>query len=85
MATKKNQPKQPQAQPIRAMVKLYDIILTFDTNKPNEQIQKEANELLEKINEVLAMHLKDTLPQIFLDKTKKVKISIVPVKPEDIE
>jgi len=67
------------------MVKLYDIILTFDTNKPNEQIQKEANELLEKINEVLAMHLKDTLPQIFLDKTKKVKISIVPVKPEDIE
>jgi len=67
------------------MVKLYDVILTFDTTKPNEQIQKEANDLLEKINEILAAHIKDSLPQIFLDKSKKAKIAIVPVKPEDNE
>jgi hypothetical protein len=71
---------------LRAMVKVYDIILTFDTTKPNEQIKAEAEDLIEKINEILAKNLTDTLPQIFLDKQTKVKIAIVPTKPdEDID
>lgn len=84
MAAKKSQTKTPPA-PLRAMVKVYEIVLTFDTNKPNEQIEQETLELIDKINEVLAKSIKDSLPQIYKDKAKKTKIAIVPIKPEDLE
>jgi hypothetical protein len=64
---------------------VYEVVLTFDTNKPNEQIEEETTLLIEKINELLAKHIKDSLPQIFKDKQKKTKIAIVPIKPEDLE
>lgn len=64
---------------------MYELVLTFDTNKPNDQIEEEANQLIEKINALLSAHVKDSLPQIFKDKTKKSKIAIVPIKPEDLE
>lgn len=67
------------------MVKVYEVVLTFDTNKPNEQIEEETNELIEKINQLLAKHIKDSLPQVFKDKQKKSKIAIIPIKPEDLE
>jgi hypothetical protein len=88
MAAKKSQQKAlpaPQQAPIRALVKVYEVVLTFDTNKPNEQIEEETTLLIEKINELLAKHIKDSLPQIFKDKQKKTKIAIVPIKPEDLE
>lgn len=83
MAAKKSQPKTPQQAPLRALVKVYEIVLTFDTNKPNEQIEEETNLLIDKINELLAKHIKDSLPQIFKDKNKKTKIALVPIKPDD--
>jgi hypothetical protein len=64
---------------------VYEVLLTFDTNKTNEQIDEETNQLIEKINALLATHIKDSLPQIFKDKQKKTKIAIVPIKPEDLE
>lgn len=73
------------------MVKVYDLVLTFDTNKPNEQIEEETNLLIEQINQILAKAaakqsaIKDSIPQLFKDKQKKSKIAIVPIKPEDLE
>ena len=85
MAVKKSLQKTQQPAPLRAMVKVYEVVLTFDTNKPNEQIEEETNELIEKINQLLAKHIKDSLPQVFKDKQKKPKIAIIPIKPEDLE
>lgn len=77
----------PPSQPaqLRALVKVYEVVLTFDTNKPNEQIEEETNQLIEKINALLAAHIKDSLPQVFKDKNKKTKIAIVPIKPDDLD
>lgn len=78
MSPKKILPKTP-----RVLVKVYDVVLTFDTNKPNEQIEEETNLLIERINKILAKEILEELPQIY--KTKKIRIAIVPLKPEDME
>jgi hypothetical protein len=67
------------------MVKFHELLLVFDTNKPNEQIEKQALELLDVINVLLAKHLKETLPQICIDLKKKPKISLVLYSPDDIK
>jgi hypothetical protein len=85
MATKKGQQKTTAPAPLRALVKVYELVLTFDTNKPNEKIEEETTQLIEKINEVLAKHIKDSLPQIFKDKNKKTKIALIPIKPDDLD
>lgn len=64
---------------------MYEVVLTFDTNKPNEQIEEETNLLIDKINELLSKHIKDALPQIYKDKNKKTKIALVPIKPDDLD
>lgn len=64
---------------------MYELVLTFDTNKPNEQIQEETDLLIERINQLLAKHIKDSLPQVYKDKNKKTKIALVPIKPDDLE
>jgi hypothetical protein len=85
MATKKGQPKTTTPAPLRALVKVYELVLTFDTNKQNDQIEEETNQLIDRINQVLAKHIKDSLPQVFKDKNKKTKIALVPIKPDDLE
>lgn len=67
------------------MVKLHEIILTFDTNRPNEQIEIQALLIMDEINKLLSKHFKDTLPQIYKDPKKKSRISIVPISPEESE
>jgi Cdc6-like AAA superfamily ATPase len=67
------------------MVKLHELILTFDTNRPNEQIEAQAVTLLDEINKLLSKHFKDTLPQVYKDAKKKSKISIVLIAPEDLD
>jgi hypothetical protein len=59
--------------------------LTFDTNKPNDQIEAQAIYLLDEINKLLCKHFKDVLPQVYKDPKKKTKISVVPITPEDLE
>jgi hypothetical protein len=66
-------------------VKFHELILTFDTNKPDDQIEKQGLALIEEINKLLARTFKDSFPQIYKDAKKKNKISIVPVSPEDVE
>jgi hypothetical protein len=67
------------------MVKLHELILTFDTNKPNDQIELQTIQLLDEINKLLCKHFKDSLPQVYKDPKKKTKISIVPISPDDVE
>ena len=89
MAKKINQQKIPpaptQQAPIRAMVKVHELILTFDTNKPDQQVEIQAVQLIDEINKLLCKHFKDTFPQIFKDAKKKSKISIVPVTQEELD
>lgn len=66
-------------------MKLHELILTFDTSKPNEQIETEAIRLLDEINKLLSKHFKESLPQVYKDPKKKIKISVVPITPEDLE
>lgn len=61
------------------------MILTYDTKTPNEKIENEVKELIEKINDILAKHIPDYLPQIFKDNKKKTKIAIVPINPDELE
>lgn len=67
------------------MIKVYEIILTYDTKTPNQKIESEVKQLIEKINEILAKEIPDLLPQIFKDSKKKTKIAIVPINPDEIE
>jgi Cdc6-like AAA superfamily ATPase len=67
------------------MVKLHELILTFDTNKSNELIEAQAIHLIDEINRLLCKHFKDSLPQIYKDPKKKSKISVVPITPEDAD
>lgn len=66
-------------------MKLHELILTFDTNKPNEHIESQAIHLLDEINRLLCKHFKDSLPQVYKDPKKKSRISIVPITPDDLE
>jgi len=67
------------------MVKVHELILVFDTNKPNDQIEAQGNSLIDEINQILCKHFKDSLPQIFKDSKKKSKISVVPITQEDLD
>ena len=71
--------------PIRAIVKFHELILTFDTSKTNEEIEKQANLLLEEINELLSRHLKQTLPQLSRDTKRRAKISVLPVTQDELD
>lgn len=57
----------------------------FDTNKPDDQIEKQANALIDEINKILIRHFKDAFPQVYKDPKKKSKISIVPVSQEELD
>lgn len=67
------------------MVKLHELILIFDTNKPDDQVEKQALALIEEINKLICRSFKDSFPQIYKDPKRKSKISIVPASPEDSE
>lgn len=67
------------------MVKVHELILVFDTNKPDNQIEAQGNNLIDEINKVLCKHFKDTFPQLFKDAKKKSKISVVPVTQEELD
>lgn len=67
------------------MVKVHELKLMFDTNKPDDQIEKQANALIDEINKILIRHFKDAFPQVYKDPKKKSKISIVPVSQEELD
>ena len=60
----------------KTLVKVYNLILTFDTNVPNIEISSEINSIIKKVNYILAKEMKDSLPHFFKDVSKEPKISI---------
>lgn len=63
---------------------MHDLVLTFDTNKPNYELLEEVQSLLKEINELLAQNITTSLPQLYV-KDNKYRISVVPIKSEDYE
>ena len=61
----------------RAVVRLFDLLLVYDTDKPDKEIEAEALELIEKINAALIVRFKREAPQIEPSKTK-IKIGVTP-------
>jgi hypothetical protein len=65
------------------LVKVYDLILTFDTDVKNSEISKEVDCIIDKINTILSRELKNSLPYIFKQYGKEAKISVSFNKDED--
>lgn len=55
----------------RALVRAFNLLLTFDTDKKDKVIEQEARELIDKINEVLAQEFPGPIPQIEIENPKK--------------
>lgn len=67
----------------KTLVKVYNLILTFDTDVKNSQISNEVDDIIDKINKILSKELKNSLPYIFKEYGKESKISISYNKDED--
>ena len=67
----------------RTLVRVYNMILTFDTDVPNEKLESEIESVIEKINLILSKEIKDSLPQIFKNVDKESLISISYNREED--
>lgn len=66
----------------KAIVRAFDLILTFDSDKLDNELEDEITRLLAKINRNLLEEFKRELPQIEFDSQsgkKKMKIGITPV------
>lgn len=64
-------PKSP-----KTLVRVYNLILTFDTDVGNDKLSAEIDLIIDKVNQVLARNMKDSLPHIFKDSDKESKVSI---------
>lgn len=64
-------PKSP-----KTLVKVYNLILTFDTDVSNDKLAKEIDLVIDEVNKVLSKNIKDSLPYIFKDGDKESKVSI---------
>lgn len=70
----------------RALIRVFNLLMTFDSTKSDSEVEKEALLLIEKINRILADKMPGPLPQIELeDSKKKVKIGVKPYKAKDLE
>lgn len=68
----------------RALIRVFNLLLSFDSEKSDNELEQEVLFLIEDINDVLSHRLPGPLPQIqFEDPKKKIKIGIKIYKPED--
>ena len=68
----------------RALVRAVNLVLCFDTEKADTELEKEVLERIQKINKVLMDELPNSLPQIQLeDMKKKIKIGVKLYKKSD--
>lgn len=69
----------------RATVRVFNLILTFDTDKSDAQISNSLQEFLDIINDNLAKKFLFELPQISIEESKKgkPKIGIIPIVDEN--
>lgn len=70
----------------RALIRVFNLLLSFDSEKGDKELEQEALMLIDEINDVLAEHLPKSLPQFQIeDLKKKIKIGVNPYKPSDTE
>lgn len=61
----------------RALVRVFNLVLCFDSDKPDTELEQETLLLLEQINKVLSEKLTGPIPQLqFEDLKKKIKIGV---------
>lgn len=68
-----------------AMIRVFNIVLNYDTEKKDNELEKYSVEFLEQINLVLLRNFPRELPQLTIDATSKkaLKIGIRPHDEED--
>lgn len=68
----------------RALIRVFNLLLTFDSDRSDNELEQEVLMLLEDINKVLSDRLPKPLPQLQPeDPKKKIKIGIKTYKPDD--
>lgn len=72
---RKKEAEEDQKSP-KTLVRVYNIILTFDTDVSNNELSLEIDKVIEKVNLIISKQMKDSLPYIFKDDSKEPKISI---------
>jgi hypothetical protein len=60
----------------KTLVKVYNLILTFDTNVPNDKLAQEIDRIISEVNNIISKAIPDSLPYIFKDGDKESKVSI---------
>lgn len=70
----------------RALVRAFNLLLSFDSNKKDNEIEQEVLDLIKRINLILAKQLPGPIPQIEIEQTeKKLKIGIKPYNKKDLD
>lgn len=65
-----------------AIVRAFDLVLTFESDKSDEELEREIYRILDVINDVLQTEVIKELPQIEFDNQngkKKIKIGVLPL------
>jgi len=65
------------------LVRVYNLILTFDTDVENSHLDKEISKIIEQINRILSINMRDSLPQFFKNENKESRISVSYNKDDD--
>ena len=61
----------------RALVRAFNLLLTFDTVNKDNVLEQETHELIEEINKVLAQEFPGAIPQLQVENPdKKLKLGI---------
>lgn len=68
-----------------ATVRVHNIVLTYDTAKPDNELEGFSVELLHEINQYLKSFLSSELPQFSITTTdkQKLKISVIPYEEDE--
>jgi hypothetical protein len=75
----------PKVRQQKVIVRAFDIILTFESDKLDDVLEAETFEVIKKINELLQKQFITELPQLDFDNQKgkkKIKIGIIPINDE---
>lgn len=68
----------------RALIRVFNLVLSFDSEKGDSELEQEVLFLIEDINYALSHYLPEPLPQLQLeDPKKRIKIGVKIYKPED--
>lgn len=79
--------KPKQTPRLKAIVRAFDIILSFESDKSDNELEAQANDLIKKINALLQAHMIGELPQLEFDNQngkKKMKIGVRPIHANDL-